>query len=182
MATNTKVSRFRGPVQSAQGFKVGSTTVIDPTGEIATTSLNQGVQRIATKTITSTQVLALNATPVEVIAAPGAGKAIVIERVKGVTAGGTAYGAIAAGEDLALRYTNGSGTIQTVLETTGWLDQVTAQVRTARPSSAAGTALVEFTPVADAAIVAHMLLGEITTGDYPVLLTVYYRIVNTTAV
>lgn len=158
------------------------------TGQLAvTTSLptadssaaSEGGLLVADKTLTSAQILALNATPIQVIAAPGANKSIVVERVFAYTAGGTAYGGIAAGEDLALRYTDSSGTIQAVFETTGWLDQTTAQYRTVLPSSAAGTALNALTPTANAAIMAHMLVGEITTGDYAIKLRVLYRIVNT---
>jgi len=168
----SKGTRLRGPFISAEGFQIGTTDA----NAISTSEL-----RVAKATLTSAQVLALFATPITVLAAPGAGKAIVVERIKAVTAGGTAYAGIAAGEDFAVRYTDASGTIQAVLETTGWLDQTTAQVRTTKPSGAAGTALVIFTPVANAALVAHMLVGEITTGDYSILLTIYYRVINTTA-
>lgn len=130
-------------------------------------------------TLTSAQVLALNATPISVIAAPGANKAIIIESVVAYTAGGTAYAGIAVGEDLVLRYTNGSGTILTGIETTGWLDQTTAQTRVGRPQSAVGTHQVELTPTANAAVVAHLTTGEITTGNYDIKLRVYYRVVPT---
>lgn len=135
---------------------------------------------VADVTITSAQVLALNATPQTMITAPGAGLAIVPLLTVAYKAAGVAYAGIAAGEDLALRYTDGSGTILTAVETTGFLDQTTAQTRIAlTPQSAAGTGKVELTPTANAAVVAHLLSGEITTGDSDIKLKIYYRIVPT---
>ena len=60
----------------------------------------------ATVTITSAQLLALFATPQEVIPALGAGKAAVPTMVTMYKPAGTAYAGIAAGEDLVLKYTN----------------------------------------------------------------------------
>ena len=74
-------------------------------------------------TLTAAQALALNATPIEVLPAPGADKAYIVERVEVYKAAGTAYAGIATGEDLALRYTNGSGTILAQVETTGFRRQ-----------------------------------------------------------
>jgi hypothetical protein len=124
-------------------------------------------------TITSAQLLTLNATPVTLLPAPGAGRAYIIESVDAHKPAGTAYGGIAAGEDLALKYTNASGAQCAVIETTGFLDQTTAQTRSVnRP-------VTDITPVANAAIVAHMLVGEITTGNTPLNLRIVYRVIDT---
>jgi hypothetical protein len=125
------------------------------------------------KQITSAQLLALNATPIEVIAAQGANKAIIPLQVKVYKPAGTAYSGIAAGEDLVLKYTNASGAIaSSTIETTGFLDQTTAQVRVG------GTSLANVTPVANAAIVAHLLAGEITTGDSDLYIEVIYTVTD----
>lgn len=119
--------------------------------------------------ITSAQLLALNATPVEIVPAPGAGN--VIEFISAVVhkPAGTAYAGIAAGEDLAIKYTDGSGAqVNTSLETTGFLDQTTAQTRMTRQI------VTEFTPVVNAALVAQLLVGEITTGDSDLYVTINY--------
>lgn len=122
-------------------------------------------------TVTPAQVLASNATPVTLVAAPGSSK--VLEFVSAIVhkPAGTAYAGIAAGEDLAIKYTDASGAqVNTSLETTGFLDQTTAQTRLTRQI---GT---EYTPVANAPLVAHLLVGEITTGNSPLYLTVHYRV------
>lgn len=125
-----------------------------------------------TVTITSAQLLALNATPITVLPAPGAGKAYVVERVEAYKAAGTAYAGIDAAEDIAIKYTNASGAVCATIETTGFLDQATAQTRTVAGVQTA------MTPVANAVLVAHMLNGEITTGTSPLKLRITARIID----
>jgi hypothetical protein len=125
------------------------------------------------KTITSAQLLALNATPVELIPAPGAGNLIEFMSAAVDKPAGTAYAGIAGGEDLAIKYTNSSGAqVNTSLETTGFLDQTTEQTRLTR------SIVTEYTPVVNAALVLHLLTGEITTGDSPLYVTVNYRVMK----
>ena len=138
-------------------------------------------ERYVDVTITTGQLLALNATPIEVVAAPGPNKAVIFEGAVLHKPAGTAYAAIAAGEDLSFKYTNGSGLEVAVVETTGFLDQATAQTRYARPQTgaiAAGT-VSSVTPVANAALVLQLLVGEITTGDSALIVRVFYRVVPT---
>ena len=139
--------------------------------------------RTVVKTITSAQLLALNATPVTVIPAPGADLMIKINSWVARHGTGTAYSGIASGEDLVLKYTNASGAIAaTAIESTGFLDQATAQIRLAKALSGSGAAAstpADITPVANAAIVLHLLSGEITTGNFDLELFVEYDIVPT---
>lgn len=139
--------------------------------------------RTVVKKITSAQILALNATPITVIPAPGANLMIKIVSWSARHGTGTAYAGIASGEDLALKYTNASGAVAaTVIETTGFMDQTTAQIRLANALSGSGAAAItpaDITPVANAAIVLHLLSSEITTGDFDLQLFVEYDIVPT---
>lgn len=137
-----------------------------------------GVQYVDV-TISSAELLALNATPKELVPAPGAGFANVLDSIVAYKAAGTAYAGIAAGEDISVRYTDGSGTELAEIEATGFLDQATAQTRFAYPYRAA-SGISSVTPTANAAIVAHMLTGEITTGDSDLKLRVFFRTLPTT--
>lgn len=132
-------------------------------------------------TLTAAQILALNATPIALIAAPGANKALIFEGAVIHKPAGTAYAGVAAGEDLGIKYTNGSGLEVAACEMTGFADQTTAQSRFIRPRTgaiAAGT-VSDLNVVANAALVAHMLVGEITTGDSVFNFRIYFRIVDT---
>lgn len=129
-------------------------------------------------TVTSAQVLALFATPVTIVPAPGAGLSLLLESVVVVKPAGTAYGGIAAGEDLAVKFTDAAGAALATIETTGFLDQATAQVRQAEAYRAA-SGVNSSTPT-NAPLVLHLLVGEITTGTSDLKLRVFYRVIPTT--
>ncbi len=132
-------------------------------------------------TVSSAEMLALNATPKTLIAAPAAGTAIIFEgAVVFLDYGTAAYAAIdAAGDDLAFRYTGVAGAIVAECEATGFLDLTADAMRYVRPHAAVAAADSSITPVAAAALVLHMLNSEITTGDSPLKVRVYYRVVPT---
>lgn len=138
----------------------------------------QDVQASVYSTITSAQLLALNATPQTVVAAQGAGLAIIPRLVLVHKPAGTAYAGVAAGEDLVLKYTNGSGAqCSGVIETTGFLDQATAQTRYVGMQGSVTTTASDVTPVANAAVVMHLLVGEVTTGTSALHIRVWYDVV-----
>lgn len=125
-------------------------------------------------TITTGQLLALNATPKTLVAAPGAGKIIVVEDVQVFyDYNSAAYAGIAAGEDLEIRYTDGSGQLVATIETTGFLDLTADAYRHARPATTAA-----ITPVANAALIMCLASGEIITGDSPLKVRLRYRLID----
>jgi hypothetical protein len=128
--------------------------------------------QIATVTLTAAQVKALNTTPRTLVAAPGAGKVIVVDRIFGETLGATA--AFTGANALEFRYTNGSGTKVsadlpaslinagdgvTVLGTVGGIEAALVPV--------ANAAIVAFVPVANPG-------GATAAGT--ITLTVVYRV------
>lgn len=122
-------------------------------------------------TVSSAALLALNATPATLVAAPGAGKALILVGAElWLDYGGTAYAGIAAGEDLAIKYSDAAGATLATVEATGFLDATADAFRYVAPTTTAA-----FTPVADAPLVLHMLTGEIITGNSPLKLRVLYR-------
>lgn len=138
---------------------------------------------VADVQLSSAEILALNATPIELIGAPGANKALVFEGAVIHKPAGTAYAGVAVGEDLSLKYTDENGVEVGVCEMTGFADQTTAQARYIRAidgrAAVTAGAPSSIAPAANAALVAHLLVGEITTGDSVFNLRIYYRVVDT---
>jgi hypothetical protein len=129
--------------------------------------------------ITSAQLLALNATPITVVAAPADSSYVHVVKYWQVWHGtGTAYTVSTTAKNLALKYTNASGAVAAaVIASTGLLDQATAQLRIANSLALNGTSATvvgDITPVAGAAIVANLLSGEITGGNYAINILVVY--------
>lgn len=134
------------------------------------TKLSEEVERSATINVSSAELLALNATPKTLLAAPGAGKMIILEGAYiFLDYNSAAYADIGASEDLALRYTDGSGEIVATVEATGFLDQTADQRRWVAPTG--------FSPAVNAPLVLHMTTGEVTTGDSPLVVKLKYRVV-----
>lgn len=125
-------------------------------------------------TLTAAQVKALNATPITLVAAPGAGYFIEpVSLLARLIYGTVAYDGIAAGEDLSFKWANASGAqMLTAIEATGFLDATADAYRLTYPINLAANVV----PVANAAIVVHMLTGEIATGDSLLRIETTYRI------
>ena len=119
-------------------------------------------------TLTSAQILDLHNTPVEVLAAPGVGSTLELHGVQTDKPSGTAYSGIAGTEDLEFRYTDAAGAQAAEVETTGFLDETTAQ--SSWTPAAAGIVAVENSPIV------VRLSGAILTGDSDVTFKMYYGI------
>lgn len=166
--TSEKEAADLSSVQTISGVKTFSALPV--------VSADGGVQ-YAEVTVSSAELLALNATPKSIIAAPGAGKVLVpLALAIILDFNTTAYAGIAAGEDLVLRYTNGSGVATFTVEATGFLDATADAIRLGGIEAGAAAAI---TPVANAALVLHMATGEITTGDSPLRVKVWYSVFST---
>ena len=129
--------------------------------------------------VSSAELLALFATPKELVAAPGVGFALQFVDMNIQKPAGTAYGGIAADEDLAVKYTNAAGLEVAQCETTGFLDSAGDQIRVCLAHHAA-TGDSSVVLVANAALVLHLLNAEIITGTSPLNCIVTYRIYDTT--
>ncbi len=132
---------------------------------IVTETLASGLSS-SVVTLSAAQILALHTTGIEVIAAPGDGKAVIPRVIEMFyDHGTTAYGGIAGGDDFVLRYTNVSGGIAATIETTGFIDQTSNQTRVVINSGSV-------TPTANAPLVIA-LAGAVTTGDGIVKIVVH---------
>lgn len=140
-------------------------------GEIPTARLAEDVARTTSVTVVTGSVLTLNTTPVELVAAPGAGKVILIEEITGkLVFNSVAY---TGSNALEFRYTNGSGA------------KVTADLSSAFLNSASGTnyatvksVVTAVTPVANAPVVVFVPSANPGAGNSPLVFKVKYRIVT----
>jgi hypothetical protein len=122
-------------------------------------------------TIPAASVQIMNATPYEVIAAPGAGRFIeVISAHWWLDFGTAAYDAAAAGDTLELKYTNGAGAALTDAVAGNAIGAAAADYHTTVKG------VPEVIPVANAAVVAHINAGEWygAAGDSPLKVEVLY--------
>lgn len=131
-------------------------------------STNRRIAKYIKVSLTNAQLLAMNATPITVIAAPPTGFVHIIDRIYGTKIAGTAY-TIGSNAGIDFKYTNSSGVVCANLPTTGFLDQTTAQ-----QSSTVQTA--GLIPVANAVVVAQSKTAEVTgTGAPAISLRIYFR-------
>lgn len=156
--------------QTISGNKTfsGTTTF---SGTVTSTATN-AIQSAAV-TLTNAEFLAVRATPKQLVAAPGAGFALIFVGGHITITYTAAYTETA--DNLAVRYTNGSGVQVSTIETTGFVDATANSVMTMAPI-APTTA-----PVAvNAALVLHNTGdGEFGGGNAANVITVttFYRVV-----
>jgi len=131
-------------------------------------------------TIATGAVLALNAEPAVLVAAPAAGYALIFEGVRlTLDYNSVAYGGIDAAEDLIISYTNGSGQEVGYCESTGFLDATADAYRWVYPHSDAVASPTDVIPVPAAALVLSLLSGEVIDGNSPLKVRTYYRTIPT---
>ncbi len=154
---------------------VTATTALDATllttGFVPTVRLSEDVARTASVTVTTASVLTLNGTPVALVAAPGAGKVILVDEITcKLVFNSVAY---TGSNALELRYSNGSGA------------KVTADLSSAFLNSASGTnyatvksVVTQLTPVANAAVVVFVPSANPGAGNSDLVFQIKYRIVT----
>lgn len=137
-----------------------------------------GVIRKADVLIPTGEVLTLNGTPKQIVAAPGAGVYLEFLGAYVFLDYNAAAYAADAGEDLVFRYTDGSGDILSI-PIDGEEFEVTAdRLYIATPISTNPNVI---THVDNLAIVAHLQVGEWATGNSPLKVRCFYRHVRKTA-
>jgi len=138
-------------------------------GSIDQNDMLEDVLRVTEVTLTNAQILALNTTPIALIAAPGAGKYIIIDEVVGFNDFVT--GAFVAAAALAVRYTDGSGD-----------EVVTAFPEVAFVEATADAVAVQHgidaVPVVNAAVMLTIATSDPTTGAGTMVFQAKYRIVT----
>jgi len=130
-------------------------------------------QSRARVSLSAAQVDGAFTTPVELVAAPGAGFVNIVDRVIVSKAAGTAFGGIAIGEDIQIEYGTANVAVVTDIETTGFLDQTALEQRIARAVDPTGG--LDLQGYANDNIEFTLLVGDITGGSALVVEVWYER-------
>lgn len=145
--------------------RLHDTALYTATGEL---SLQHALPRYIDCTLTAAQLDALNATPVTLISAPGAGKVIVVDQVYGfLDYNSAAYAG--SSETLAIRYTDGSGDIICSFTEASFIEATADAYEVPE--------MIQVFPVVNSPVVAHAT-ADFTSGNSPIYLRLYYRILT----
>jgi hypothetical protein len=131
------------------------------------------IVRFAEVSLSSANILALRATPITLVAAPGAGYLLEFcGAVLLLDATATAY--VESSANLSIRYTGTSGAkVSDDIEATGFIDQTADTMTTARPKL---DQIVAKSGCENQALVLHNLgAGEYTTGTGVMRVKIAYR-------
>lgn len=174
LATELETEMFSSDTNDIADSAV--TTAKIANNNVTAAKLDPQVLHSVDVTVSTAEILALNATPKTVLAAPGVGLFIrPVSALLMLDYNSAAYAGIAGGEDLTFKYTNSGGTTLMTVETTGFLDQTADATRYVEPAVAS----TDITPVANAPVVLHLLSGEITTGNSPLKIRFFYKVLPT---
>lgn len=151
------------------------------TYDLASTSFKSGaygVKLTTTVVITAAEMLALAASPKTLVAAPGAG--LYLRLVKSdftLNYNTTAYTITNAGDDLAIRYTDGAGAIASeTLQAQGFLDETEDAFLFGQAIGEIGGEMSDL--LNQPLVLDNIGAAEYTNGDSPVYATIEYLVVT----
>lgn len=152
---------------------VTSSTVQADSGYMINTDTSINFVDVA---ISSAQILALDVTPINLVAAQGANTIIVFDSLLiFYDFNSIAYAGIAGAENLEIRYTGLAGDFMGAVETVGLLDQT---ADTYRLGFQQAPLVGAFDPVINSPLTIS-LPGPITTGNSPIGVRTYYKVIDT---
>lgn len=139
--------------------------------ELGSANLDPTLIQYATVTITNAELLALNTTPIALVAAPGAGKVLELTSIALQYDYASAAFTIGSATNLQVKYTDGSGAAASATASvTGFLDQSADEYRVLPQNSSS------IEPVANAALVLTLAGANVSAGGGSLVVKVAYRV------
>ena len=140
----------------------------------------------ASGTIATEDVLTLFSSPIEVIPAPGAGRMILVDEIQLYLDHNTTDYVAAAGEDLSFEYHTTANEIARIDSDNGFITAAEDSRLVIRPTTYdcdVATTLNGFNVTNDVnkAVMLSVVIGNLATGDSPLLYKIRYRIVDALA-
>lgn len=188
LATNPQVVNISSGLTATED--AGTVSISVPTGGVSTTmiaddavttaKLAPGVLQVDTVTLTSAQVKGCRAAPVTLVAAPGAGKVVVVESLVLQLNYGGNNGFTESTDNLVLQYNDSGQDISGAIETTGFIDQTADMVAVYYPANIAAMAAATV-GVNEAVELFNTGDGEIAgnaANDNTLVATIAYRVVT----
>jgi hypothetical protein len=161
-------------------FATASSTLSSITNTLGAGTFAQDISenwlRVATVNIATGDVLTMATTPIELVAAPGAGKFVEFLSAQ-IILNYNSVPYTEAGDNMAIRYTDGAGVIvsQTV-ECTGFIDQVADTITNAIPKA---DAIVAASGAVNQALVLDNVGSNFGAGNSDLIVKVSYRVITT---
>lgn len=159
--------------------------------QLAVPSTDLGIPAIqveATGTITSAQILALNATPITLIPAPGVGKTIIVDEIQLFLDYNSATYVAGAGEDLTFQYEtsnvgiavidNDAVAFLTATASAHWLGKPVGIYAVSVAGTGDGVLL---STIDNEGIEVTIATGEVATGNSPIKWKIKYHVVTNLA-
>ena len=163
-----------GSVQTADLDNLAVTTGKIAAGAVTSPKLDEPIVRYAEVEISAAEILDLFATPVELVAEPGAGKVLEFISLLLAYDYGTVVYTIGTATNLQVKYTDAAGAaVSTTQAVTGMIDQATDQLRSLDKLE------VSVTPVVNAALVLTLAVANVTAGNGVIHAKVAYRVLAT---
>lgn len=188
LATNPQVINISTGLTATES--AGTVSISVPTGGISTTALADdavtsaklapGVLQVDTVTLTAAQVKGLRAAPATLVAAPGAGKLVVVESLVLQLNYGGNNGFTESTDNLVLQYNDSGQDITGAIEMTGFIDQTADTVAIYYPAAIAAMAAATV-GVNEAVELFNTGDGEIAgnaANDNTLVATIAYRVVT----
>lgn len=166
---------YQAVLVSGTSIKTVNSTSLLGSGDVVIPVIGDDVIKVGTVSLTSANILALNTTPIQLVASPGAGKIVIMEEVIYDFTAGTQY---ANGNDIKIRYSGTSVDCLTYGGTSAMINAATSSIRQGGQASGAISSAANILTTGDNKAVNLTVDTAFITGTGTLKLYYKYRIIT----